>query len=530
MEEHEMMLSQRRNTDCVYFLASPLTCIKGMECEYRHNEIARLNPRDCWYWLAGNCLNPACAFRHPPLEIHAEEPPESSLSSLPANKTNVPCYFFFHSFCNKGDRCSFMHGPDANISTGNSGNSASGIKEEISLDNKRTIGNNIVSAPTEAHANLSEAAAKAFTDLKVQPKVDFQFCAPEKIAVGSPSPRIANSQCEEAVTLKPDFMLHADSFTESSSHGYSDESSEEDVNDHVEPEESSPGFDVLVDGESENLHYEDHQNILLPYDREHNLHNNLSGYDFENVVEYDLPHYDAEDKYEDGDHHYLDFVNDVHIFDDVGNGASPSRNPMSDSFFPQKRKYVERNVSINGRRIDLRDHLGKRRAIDDHHVIQSFRRHSPSHLLGGSQGRLWRPANNQQPHIRLVSEVINNAFKPHQKNKSLLNDANQLGGRRHSRSSSSRQRDKERKLAKRQFLSSEVVRKPVPREMKSSRESNEFTGPKTLAQIKEEKKAAEENGDCPSKFLNATRKSVPDFESPKPLSEILIVKRRPSFT
>lgn len=39
--------------------------IQGSDCEYRHSEIARLNPRGCWYWLSGNCLNPTCAFRHP---------------------------------------------------------------------------------------------------------------------------------------------------------------------------------------------------------------------------------------------------------------------------------------------------------------------------------------------------------------------------------------------------------------------------------------------------------------------------------
>ncbi|CAN1824969.1 Zinc finger CCCH domain-containing protein 17 [Linum perenne] len=90
---------QKRNTDCVYFLASPLTCKKvlssiphlnsftslfllvplflrrglahfrGAECEYRHSEMARLNPRDCWFWLSGTCLNPTCAFRHP-VSIH----------------------------------------------------------------------------------------------------------------------------------------------------------------------------------------------------------------------------------------------------------------------------------------------------------------------------------------------------------------------------------------------------------------------------------------------------------------------------
>ncbi|KAL0296502.1 UNVERIFIED_CONTAM: Zinc finger CCCH domain-containing protein 17 [Sesamum radiatum] len=65
----------KRNTDCVYFLASPLTCKKGSECEYRHSDIARVNPRDCWFWLHGNCLNPKCGFRHPaPGTASAAEP------------------------------------------------------------------------------------------------------------------------------------------------------------------------------------------------------------------------------------------------------------------------------------------------------------------------------------------------------------------------------------------------------------------------------------------------------------------------
>lgn len=113
--------TQKRNTDCVYFLASPLTCKKGNECEYRHSESARINPRDCWYWLGGNCLNPTCSFRHPPLDglsggapSPATVPPSSS-TSLPAsgtaNKPKVPCYFFQQGFCVKGDKCPFVHGP-----------------------------------------------------------------------------------------------------------------------------------------------------------------------------------------------------------------------------------------------------------------------------------------------------------------------------------------------------------------------------------------------------------------------------------
>ncbi|XP_008776702.2 zinc finger CCCH domain-containing protein 32-like [Phoenix dactylifera] len=121
----------KRNTDCVYFLASPLTCKKGTECEYRHSEGARVNPRDCWYWLNGNCLNPRCTFRHPPLDGLFGIPGTTSglapipsqtvaLTHVPAtngpasynlNKSNVPCYYFQKGHCLRGDKCPFMHGP-----------------------------------------------------------------------------------------------------------------------------------------------------------------------------------------------------------------------------------------------------------------------------------------------------------------------------------------------------------------------------------------------------------------------------------
>ncbi|KAJ9554218.1 hypothetical protein OSB04_018263 [Centaurea solstitialis] len=111
-EEEEFL---KRNTDCVYFLASPLTCKKGSECEYRHSDIARVNPRDCWYWLNGNCLNPKCGFRHPPLDglLGAEAPTPVGPSIPPATtpKQGVACIFFQKGFCLKGHLCPFLHGP-----------------------------------------------------------------------------------------------------------------------------------------------------------------------------------------------------------------------------------------------------------------------------------------------------------------------------------------------------------------------------------------------------------------------------------
>ncbi|KAG2302054.1 hypothetical protein Bca52824_030705 [Brassica carinata] len=105
--------ASKRNTDCVYFLASPLTCKKGAECEYRHSEYARANPRDCYYWLSGNCLNPKCGFRHPPLETPSgsAQPPHAA-AHPGVVKQPVLCVFFQKGMCAKGDMCSYMHTPN----------------------------------------------------------------------------------------------------------------------------------------------------------------------------------------------------------------------------------------------------------------------------------------------------------------------------------------------------------------------------------------------------------------------------------
>lgn len=117
---------RRRGTDCIYYLASPLTCNKGSECEYRHSDAARVNPRDCWYWFNGNCANAKCSFRHPPLDDllgapatpRAPQQPAPQVpvpaKAVPPNGTAkpvVPCYYFQKGMCAKGNLCTFSHGP-----------------------------------------------------------------------------------------------------------------------------------------------------------------------------------------------------------------------------------------------------------------------------------------------------------------------------------------------------------------------------------------------------------------------------------
>ncbi|XP_039121908.1 zinc finger CCCH domain-containing protein 32-like isoform X2 [Dioscorea cayenensis subsp. rotundata] len=109
----------KKSRSC-YSLSDQCSCLYlGMECEFRHSDVARLNPRGCRYWLSGNCLNLKCPFRHPPLLDGPPSPvpqvaaPVQALalqtSAYNSNKQSVPCYYFQKGHCLKADRCPFMH-------------------------------------------------------------------------------------------------------------------------------------------------------------------------------------------------------------------------------------------------------------------------------------------------------------------------------------------------------------------------------------------------------------------------------------
>jgi len=136
MEEEAL----KKNTDCVYFLASPLTCKKGIECEFRHSENARINPRDCWYWLGGKCLMADCPFRHPPLDgrpVTGGAPMAPPTGTVPARapavtKALTPCFFFSQGYCAKGDKCPFQHG-------GSIGHASSGQQPGPNMRASKTV-------------------------------------------------------------------------------------------------------------------------------------------------------------------------------------------------------------------------------------------------------------------------------------------------------------------------------------------------------------------------------------------------------
>ncbi|KAJ0837665.1 putative transcription factor C3H family [Helianthus annuus] len=223
-EEDELL---KRNTDCVYFLASPLTCKKGSECEYRHSDIARVNPRDCWYWLNGNCLNPKCAFRHPPLDgllgsdvSTPKGPPAPAPYATP--KQGVACIFFQKGYCLKGHLCPFLHGPSNSI---NNKPTQPGPAIPIT-EPPKTVQQVSVHKPVEFQPSLGK-----------QPPLPTRNGVDKKIA---PRAVVPPPVINEPPSNKPNRSYHA-----TNGRIVNGKDAEE------YSREPSPGFDVLVDNEVE---------------------------------------------------------------------------------------------------------------------------------------------------------------------------------------------------------------------------------------------------------------------------------------
>ncbi|KAJ4959165.1 hypothetical protein NE237_026276 [Protea cynaroides] len=532
---------QKRNTDCVYFLASPLTCKKGIECEYRHSDSARLNPRDCWYWLSGNCLNPTCAFRHPPLEGHTEalSDPSAPLhqSSVPLNKTNVPCYFYFSGYCNKGDRCSFLHGPPNGVNSGTKSTKTSGVVTSVHpIENKASTGSDAGPASIAAFPNPSEITSKPV--LSIQSEGNNQESVPNTFVEQSPSPEISVLECEEA-RIKAENPLPTEDFIEVRSPSCQEQSSEEHADGPVAPEEwweSSPGFDVLVDDGSENLGYEDDPEYLLAHEGDaRELHNHLLQYDYEDPPGYDPMEYsDAGNLYKHGHYDSREHLEDDHISDYVRRGPDRSRGSrerMADPILFHKRKILPRDPEIDGNNsVDLRDHLRKRQRMDGRLMSRNPRKNGSSHLNDRTRERPGRHGMGDPLHGRLASEVGMNMIASRGDIVAGPKDNHRGNSFRHPQLRHSRPRHRERekrRLGRPEFLPSEVSRGTAPRDRRNVQEFSEFSGPKTLAQIREEKRKVREYRNGFGSTARPNRATSVDFQGPKPLSEILKDKRKP---
>lgn len=532
MEEEE---SKKRNTDCVYFLASPLTCKKGSKCEFRHSESARRNPRECYYWLNGSCINPSCGFRHPPLDGVAEPVHLPSHAATPTSKSSVPCYFYFNAYCIKGDQCPFLHDtlpaqkffkalpdtitthpPEKKASTGSDTGPASvevppNLRGGTSEPGKQEL-SKVIShppAPTIALEEMSPSAESSVPEFEEPPI---------KLSDKTPLPPTEYGS--------PPICL--------------DQVSEEIVKECAEPDEwweSSPGFDVLVDDGSKQLPYDDDDDYILAREPESEIHRQLLQYDYEVPAGYDPTGYP-----DDG---YM-YDHDMHA---IYNHAEKSR--YTPEYFQredsrERRRSSERSSELGPHRkrrssrkrhmvderngMDLRDHLRKRRRTDG-----SFHKRMPSRSRCRSKERSVR----QGPLLdgRVASEVGNRVIPAHD----TSFGRNDWGGSRYAKSRryvQSRLLERESRLRNRNLRPERAIRKPSKVAQGSSSRIEvsspvkaaaiDFSGPKSLAQIKEEKKRATATESKDSENYAPRHPALPgpnDFEGPKPLNEILKGKR-----
>nr|XP_011458266.1 PREDICTED: zinc finger CCCH domain-containing protein 34-like isoform X1 [Fragaria vesca subsp. vesca] len=513
MDDEDLL---KRNTDCVHFMATPPACDKGLECEFRHSKIARLNPKVCWYWLAGDCLNLSCAFRHPlclkPLEEeHEAALSESAPSSISANKSNVPCYFYLNGMCSKGDSCTFLHDIEGSVSTGKCSNTASTCTEALPSENKASVVNETASAPT-----VGLHPKQLIQDTKFHPKQDLDDWEQPQKSVSHVS-EYGDEEVDE-IRSNP-LLLPAEGSIHSKSPVFTDQSSEERADDLIVQDEwweSSPDFDVIVD----NLGGEVSPEYFPTLDGEH-WELNKEWHDYDNPDEYDPMCPGAELLYENQIYDSYDCLDTRYLFGNERSIHGYAENIMLDSILSRKRKLMPMEDDQEG--LDLRNHLRRRRVIDDCSVSGLSRMHESLQLIGRRQE--WPQRHDTGRPGRLASEVVNRTHDTRKENEVFNSAGIQRRPRKHSQQYRSRKL-RERRLAQPQFPSSEFTRNPVPREKRSSKEDlTVFTGPKSLAQIKEEKKKAGDNGGGIRKS-RCVQRTRDDFQGPKPFTEILKEKRK----
>ncbi|KAL2906920.1 Zinc finger CCCH domain-containing protein 17 [Bienertia sinuspersici] len=565
--------SLKRNTDCVYFLASPLTCKKGSECEYRHSEYARMNPRDCYYWLNGNCLNPKCGFRHPPLDglvapqagnfdgSSAPVVPVPFVPSAPQNlpKQGVPCIFFQKGFCLKGDKCPFMHGPNSSSTKSQQVPASTAVPESPF---KKTFGSLEKCSQLKTNVQTNKQKLEAPPQANVIPKA--QSARPTNGVLagkGYPHASGVTGEAPRYEEMRP-YGDNGNSRSRSgrAHHGVlSDDQifhNGRDADDSLR--ESSPGFDVLVDdklSEDEYYHNEDQ------YVR-------MRGNDGRNLKEFDMGHQDSYNSVADVDRDNYHNRRGYDSFDRLPDKyardhrrASSERSLGEPAPFDRRVPYKSKSPDLN-QNSDLRHRLLKHRRVnglksvvnsdytlDDHADDRSYRssrrdsRRSPIHESSRGnrlQGRIKLPRTSPMGGNDKYSERESERGRSWGR----LSPSRQLAPGQQSRLRdrlSGRIRDESHEERK--------IKDPVLRRDSAPSNGANFAGPKSLSELRGTKQTDSKQqqqqqqqqqqlksqqsvsaGKLRDTVLVSSRGTEGDvaFEGPKPLSEILKRKRTTS--
>ncbi|KAG8382614.1 hypothetical protein BUALT_Bualt05G0095800 [Buddleja alternifolia] len=545
----------KRNTDCVYFLASPLTCKKGSECEYRHSDIARVNPRDCWFWLNGNCLNPKCGFRHPPLEglLETQVPtptglsvPLSQTAMTPAphvpnasSKQAVPCIFFQKGLCLKGDWCPFVHGPNA-----------------VSNKGSLVLGTASTAEPApfkKAFGGLEKSAQ----DKKVPPKnvVKYVNDSPQvkptvRLELAPPRNEFAIDRKIPRTSAINEFPSYRNAAPLSNGNPVSWSTRVQQPHLLDEPEslnskdaeevsrEPSPGFDVLVDDEGRDSDYypgEDRYGMS----REHESRNE---YDIGHSTDYNTIADIEDERYKDP----LDYDSYEHR---KGQNAweqhRASTERMSGGSYLERRPYGRHDSLSQVDELDLRHRLAKqkkpnglRSVINHEHARDRHARDRSYEGLPRDERNVSRHENSLNSRLRGRIRLPERSSHPTDMDITRGIDRGRLSpGRANLSSHQGRIRDRIKGRLEEAFNNGGDNHRGLHSRRDTFGENNaNFAAPKSLAELKNRKNAEPSGHHTTDQQSLGKRKHLMlddnqetggdiSFEGPKPLQEILKRKR-----
>ncbi|WOG83580.1 hypothetical protein DCAR_0102757 [Daucus carota subsp. sativus] len=549
--QHEEAL--KRNTDCVYFLASPLTCKKGIECEYRHSDIARLNPRDCWYWLNGSCLNPKCAFRHPPLDGLLEVttpsvnslPPSQTLAPVASQGPNVPgkqavpCIFFQKGYCLKGDICPFMHYPYSLNSKATQSAGATPVSEPQT--NKITSGG--LGKHTTQEQKVSQANAFKSADLPsmMNPTaIAGKALLRNEIPVGRNEPIGAGLEGELPrysrgnVHSSSNGNLVSRSHRSSQVHTLQDQSILNAKDADEVSREPSPGFDVLVDDEIRDSEY-------YP-DEDQYGRTGHDGMNFTAANEYDIGRSADYGSVGGVDRDMYHDSRNYDSFEPLQGQYDSSERMVRGPAQLERRRYPRADSPGRIDGSDLRHHLSKQKRNNG---LKSVISRNPSRE-NHSDDRSSRASRRDQLPVHEASSRLRGRIKIPGRSVSPINRIDPRSERENDRSRHLRRLSPQRPLGRlrdrikgrvqedfddrRNFRGSSTRRDII------FDNNAEFSGPKSLSELKVRKTSESSGQHMNDRLLHGKRKYSPteevkqgegdvSFDGPKPLSEILKRKR-----
>ncbi|XP_057478677.1 zinc finger CCCH domain-containing protein 17-like [Actinidia eriantha] len=559
----------KRNTDCVYFLASPLTCKKGAECEYRHSDIARVNPRDCWFWLNGSCLNPKCGFRHPPLDgllgtqvstpVGSSLPPSQSaaVTSAPHNsgKQSVACIFFQKGICLKGDRCPFLHAP----STANKvpQRAAAATVSEATLKNafgglEKCSQEQVISVINSAKVPQANIPNSADLLSQAKPQAEVETTPPKNgVAIERYLPPPSDLDDQPPSYRPTNGPPATNGNPMSRSNRLQQVHVPDDHDDIMNSREPSPGFDVLVDDdlrESEYYQNKEHYGRSTSHERR-NL-NSMNDYDIGHSVDYDSMVDVDRDAYRDPRGYDL-YERMQEQYSREKHRASSER-MLGGSSQLERRRHPRPESPDQIVESDLRHHLSKHRRVNGLGSVISYDCAHDNYAEDQSyRGPSRRDAHHLPPNDSSVSDRFRGRIKLPGRSSSPLNGSDlhpereMDRGRNWGRLSPGRPQVSIHQGRLRDRIKGRVqddlsnegrgFRGLLMRDTASDNNPN-FAGPKSLAELKGGKNAESKEHQMKDrqsfslgkrKYAENHQQSESDFsfEGPKPLSEILKRKK-----